>query len=368
MTNLVTLETVAQAAGIQRGESRGLDAIIRRGRDSATRTIQHVRDVQPQDDYFSANSLRFGETTFGSVSVQVPHFTRSGHYLGLHDNALSQVSSRFELPAAFIRKLVNGDGWQRDNALTLLNAHAEHSDKRFLIRSIDGEARAVLSDAYKRMETPPLLETFVDVAQQAGAVPVEGFYSDLSVRLRAVHPHKVEVFPGEYICFGMEFRNSDFGHGALSVRAFTFRAVCLNTAVFNDLLHKRHFGARASDDVALSAETVRLETLAAASAVRDVSAAALGEDQINELVWNIRKAAETEVDVTKWRRRLTDKLGKKLAEATEAAYLSPDEIHMPAGNTVYRLSNAITWAAQSVENADVVYDAQRLAGEMVRAA
>ena len=56
------------------------------------------------------------------------------------------------------------------------------------------------------------------------------------------------------------------------------------------------------------------------------------------------------------------------AEDVEKAFGSPDTFNMPAGNTVWRLSNAISWVAGQAKDPERKLDLQKLAGSVLPAA
>lgn len=58
-------------------------------------------------------------------------------------------------------------------------------------------------------------------------------------------------------------------------------------------------------------------------------------------------------------------LSKGMAEKVSEAFRSNDVEMLPSGNTKWRLSNALSWVAQKVEDKEDTLDLQRLAGQVV---
>jgi flagellar biosynthesis chaperone FliJ len=79
----------------------------------------------------------------------------------------------------------------------------------------------------------------------------------------------------------------------------------------------------------------------------------------------VQKAHEEKVDWKNVRGGLAKKLLKSELAAAQAAFDSPDVYNLPEGNTMWRVSNAISWIAGSTEDADRKLELQRLAGELV---
>jgi hypothetical protein len=66
----------------------------------------------------------------------------------------------------------------------------------------------------------------------------------------------------------------------------------------------------------------------------------------------IRHANEQAVDVPSVKESLKKALPKSESDAVIEAYNSPDTYNLPAGNTTWRLSNAISWIAGNTEDAE----------------
>ena len=79
----------------------------------------------------------------------------------------------------------------------------------------------------------------------------------------------------------------------------------------------------------------------------------------------IRHANEQTVDVPSARDMLRKALLKSESDAVIEAYNSPDTYNLPAGNTTWRLSNAISWIAGSTEDAERKLELMKIAGEVL---
>ena len=61
-------------------------------------------------------------------------------------------------------------------------------------------------------------------------------------------------------------------------------------------------------------------------------------------------------------------LQKQEADSVVDAYNSPDTFNMPAGNSIWRLSNAISWVAGKTEDAERKLEISKLAGQLLNPA
>jgi hypothetical protein len=80
---------------------------------------------------------------------------------------------------------------------------------------------------------------------------------------------------------------------------------------------------------------------------------------------SIRHANEQAVDAPSARDMLRKALLKSESDAVIEAYNSPDTYNLPAGNTTWRLSNAISWIAGSTEDAERKLELMKIAGEVL---
>lgn len=280
--------------------------------------------------------------------------------LRVHRNALQQTAGLAEIPAAYVATLLEAD----PELLTHnLNRRMHARTTRQLIRSVRGEARAVLSDKYRRLDSRPIIEAFGKEAKALGLVPLDGVASDLQFRIRLMLPQIFEPIPGEFIVLGLDWSNSDFGRGANDISAFIYRVACANGAVRESALRQIHIGKRLTGDGILSQETLRLDTAAAASAAGDVVRAYLEPARVEERLNEIRAAAAKDVTPATVDAFLRKHLGKEGMERARETYRSAEVEMLPAGNSVWRLSNTLSWLANAEEDGDVKADLQELAGK-----
>ncbi len=130
-------------------------------------------------------------------------------------------------------------------------------------------------------------------------------------------------------------------------------------------LRKVHLGARLSGDVAWSARTLAAETEATAGAVHDLVTRRLNDRNIAVLQDGIRRANDERIEPAKVQDFLKKHLLKGEAEAVVAAFNSADIENMPAGQTRWRLAQAVSWIAGKTEDEERRLDLMRIAGNLV---
>ena len=168
----------------------------------------------------------------------------------------------------------------------------------------------------------------------------------------------------EFIVFGIAITTSDYGAASLKVEQVILRISCKNLALGNDSFKSVHIGKRfeaGSDFVKLSNQTNILDAKATASAVSDVVTSAQGH--IGVLKDKINHALLKEVNIDQAVASIRSKgFSKSFAEGVRTMYQADLPVqHLPKGENVWRLSNAISLLAGSQESSDTALDAQGLA-------
>jgi len=341
------------------------------------RVIEQVQNDVPTDAVARGAALKFDsndaffQKTEGATnnSRAIVLQTPDGQRLGLHDHALRQVAERADVRnlGTVVREMRSRGEWGAKLVAHMLQEIYSHMNgDRFLIRSVRGEARGFLSDAYRRLDSRPLLEAFVRGIQMFGARPVDGFALQTKIHIRAILPYVFEPFPGEIMSFGAELRDSDYGDGKLAVNGFVDRMWCTNLATTEDVLSQVHLGKRLPDNVQFSTQTYQLDTEAMASAVHDVTKNVLGAGAVNRYLDMVRVANEQKVEpsaITAWVKK---NLGKDEGEKVVAKFASPEMELLPAGQTAWRWSNALSWLANETEDERRKLELQDFAGAVIQ--
>jgi hypothetical protein len=79
----------------------------------------------------------------------------------------------------------------------------------------------------------------------------------------------------------------------------------------------------------------------------------------------IRQANNRPVDASQARDLLRKALQKHEADSVVEAYNSADTVNMPVGNSMWRLSNAISWVAGKTEDAERKLEISKVAGQIL---
>lgn len=274
----------------------------------------------------------------------------------MHDNAVGQIADRMGIPYRYLRSLASGKPWAVMLAAHLLNQHSDWTQRsRVLVRTVGSQVRGILSDSYRRLNSVEILTAFVQEAAGQGAVISDAYMNDTKVWAETILPTPLSVPTrnnGEVIIFaGARFSTSDYGDGAVDMRAFLLNGACLNGMVRESIMKQVHLGSKLPDTLALSQQTYELDTQTTVSAVKDLTKVLFSKDNLMQKALEIQGASEQEVDFDHELRRLTQSGSLLKAEGKEVEKIlmrnNPDD-GVQGGATLWKLTQAITAHARDL--------------------
>lgn len=352
----------SKAANEQRAK---FESWIDAGKDRAVSFFENLEDNHPQDYLVETRNISF-DVDGGRIKMS----TNQNEWF-LHKHALNQMIFKTGvLTQGVSDKMICRGDWGQELLLHNLHTIFDHNQSaRTLVRVVQtkkdievgspGEVRGFLSDRFNRLDSRPIFTKFAEEANTLGCVPVvtNNRYSpiynhDIKVGFAMFLPHVFEPVANEVMIIGLEIANSDFGGAAVTVRKVMIRLVCTNMMVRQDELRKVHLGAKLPDNIELSADTYRLNTEAMSSTVKDVVKGLLNPKVVNDEMSLIRRAASEEIDAQKLFSDLRKggNFNKKEEKEIVGLYNSADISLMPAGQSVWRASNAISLFANRCDD------------------
>lgn len=209
----------------------------------------------------------------------------------------SQAAGWAGIPAVYAEQMrakapallaVNLNEWFRNEATVA----------RRMIRVLDDNARAFLSDRYRRIDNEDVAEAVLPVLLESPEIRVVSCdVTDRRLYLKALFPKvEAEIKVGDAVQAGVMITNSEVGLGALSVQPLVYRLACSNGMVSQDAgISRYHVGRKVDGDGARVHELFRDETLAADDhalmlKLQDVVRAASSEASFGVLVDKMREA------------------------------------------------------------------------------
>lgn len=375
-----------------RAKQEGLNDLIRerianriqRGQEDAraavSRLIDEGKAAADYIAYLGAGGTRESEIQYmavqaddqSSLLMQLPN-TDKGVY-SIHDNAMGQLADRFGVPSRYLRDRAAGQPWEKELAAEILNRHSAYTPRtRSLVRTVGGEVRGVMSDKYRRLNSTDILTSFIQSGNQFGAELADGFMDATRIYVEMLIPDPIEIHTKKngtvLMAFGARLATSDYGDGALTIRAFMMQGICLNGMVRENVMREVHLGARLAENIHFSEETYRLDTQATASAVRDLTRGILSNEAIRARGFEIMNAGEMEVDLERELKSLQKgKLLKEEAQGVEKLLMQNNpEDGIQGEATLWKLVQGITAYSRDVEPRRA-RDLQEVAGELMNRA
>jgi len=282
-----------------------------------------------------------------------PTLLAQGQAYPLMPVALRQLAAYTGVPSQYLdRMLERAPQLAAEN----LNEWLHLDPSRRLVRTMRGNARALLSDRYQRIENEEIAETVLPIlADVPGIEVVSTEVTDRRLYIQAVTSRiQGEVKVGDPVQAGVLISNSEVGLGSVSISALIWRLICLNGAKMPDgNLRARHVGRRIGEDEDLNAiyrdDTRQADDRAVLLKVRDTVQAALSEAHFNRRIDAMRQLADPAARITKSPEKAIEVLAKKVGatEGERKGILAS----LMAGNdlTAWGLVNAVTHQAHAAE-------------------
>lgn len=291
----------------------------------------------------------------GSMLTMVNDVTHTSTMLGINDIAHFQIGQSVGIPAKYYEKM------QTENPALLaenVNAWFSTEPKVRMVRTLDGTARAFLSDRYRRIDNYGIAETVIPILQDYNVTFASQDVTDSRMYIKVVNERITqEVKPGDYVQSGIIITNSEVGMGTVTIRPLLYRLVCTNGMVVNDAkasTSRRHVGRGnlAGDDYTLYAsDTLLADDQALMLKIRDTIKAAMDEVHFTNLIDNMRAATEVKIE-TKHIPEMVEMAAPQFGFTKKEGEGILDHLIRGGDLTLYGFSNAVTRFAQDVKSYD----------------
>ena len=299
--------------------------------DSSLLTMKTIEDEAP--------SIQIGR----NGSTQTFGVNKLGH---------SQLSGKLGIPKKYYdHLLVKHPTLLAEN----VNVLARKEPQNMLVRTLDGNARAFLSDRYRVIDNydlanailPPLLNY-----AKEGMITIDSCeVTELKLYIKVLFPTvQGEIKLNDPVQAGLVISNSEVGQGRLAVERLLFILRCLNGMILPASLSKHHIGKRqafAELDEAVevySDQTKKLDDMALYSKVTDVVKAAFNMEEFTKQIEAYKATTQQKVE-----RKPVDFIevsAKKFGLDGEEKDNALKHLLTYGDLTQYGLMNAITSTAQ----------------------
>src|SRR5688572_7511380 len=269
----------------------------------------------------------------------------------LTENGHDQLGALCGIPSKYYDLMRTARGSSELLATNVRHWINQSSDRR-MIRTLDGNIRALLSDSYRRLDNYDLAQSVLPMLQESGASIESCEITDKKIYIKAI-THKVqgEVKKGDVVSAGIIVSNSEVGHGSLSVKPLIYRLVCSNGAIADKYAMKKYHAGRKNEmeQIQFSNDTLNAEDKAFWLKVRDLVKFSLSEVTFQKIVAEMTESTEVKIEEPA---KAIEMAAKKytFTETEKGDVLK----HLIEGGdlTSWGLGNAVTRMAQDVDSYD----------------
>ena len=315
-----------------------------------------MRQSQAKADYLVNSANLHMETCDGVPTLRLLDDSGMDRVepLDILTTAHRQMGTYLNIPWKYYeRMLQNNIGLLARNVNTWLQQGPEQR----MIRTIDGRARAFLSNRYRRIDNIDIAKITLPIIQQMPDAIYESCnLSDDYMYIKVVNPRlTAEVVPGDIVQAGVVISNSETGQGAVCVQPLIYRLVCSNGMTVNEARTRRnHIGRVSSADENLliySKETLEADDKAFIMKVQDTVRAAVDEARFAKILGKLRESTDKKLNTAVLPSVV--KLASSSMGITEAESDGVlQRLIEGTDYTLYGLANAVTRHSQDVEDYD----------------
>ena len=334
---------------------------MKQGRELPDLAAELKRQLETKRDYV-LDTRTITMHNDGEHIVGLPEQEKYGITEHFHD----QVSDKLAIPRKYYDRMrVSWPALLATNVNTILH---EEPRKR-MVRTLDGQVRALLSDRYRPIDHADIAEVALPLIQEGGCEIVSCQLTSTHMYLKWVsHQVTGAVREGEIVEAGGMIANSEVGDGSFRVMPIVRILACLNGLIVDRAgLRKFHVGKQTEiEDGAIdlySKETIQADNKALFLKVRDLVKAVLNQEGFEHILGTFRESTQREI---------TASLPAVIKEVTGLHNLTGrqgDGIleHLSRGGdmTQWGLSQAVTRASQDEADYEMATELERVGGRIV---
>ena len=289
----------------------------------------------------------------------------------MHD----QVSKWAGIPSAYYDRMRMGSNTDQELLAQNMNHwfKAQKKETR-LVRTLDGRARAFLSNRYRTIDNYDVanaaLPVLVDESKKLGSVEiVSADVTEKALYLKVMSKRLTyEVKKGDVVQAGIVIRNSEVGQGSVGIEPFLYRLACLNGAIISDAAMRKYHIGRVTAELDAAEQVFRDETRKADDhafvlKLQDVIRAAFNDANFEKL-----KGITIDATTRKVEAPIQDVVEEiadlyHLSERHRASFL--DNLINGGDTTQWGFANAVTAIANKAESYEVATELERVGGSIM---
>ena len=326
----------------------------------AGKTLQELaaelerQQLAKKDLIVSTGVLSMDSRDDGGIALNVMGGQVIQHY-DVGEIAHRQIGQFLKIPATYYDRMrreypqlltLNANGW-----------FAKMPQSKRMLRTLDGTARALLSDRYRRIDNFEVASAVLPIISRMEGAGVESCeLTDSRMYLKVVNPRvTAEIKNGDIVQAGVLISNSEVGMGSVTVSPLIYRLVCSNGMIAEDgKLRKYHVGRanESREDFSIYRnETIEADDKAFLMKLEDSVKAAVDQARFAAIVDKLRESTEATFQPQQVQ-QVVELASKEygFTDSESSGILG----HLAAGGdlSLYGLANAVTRQAQDVASYD----------------
>ena len=326
----------------------------------AGKTLQELaaelerQQLAKKDLIVSTGVLSMDSRDDGGIALNVMGGQMIQHY-DVGEIAHRQIGQFLKIPATYYDRMrreypqlltLNANGW-----------FAQMPQAKRMLRTLDGTARALLSDRYRRIDNFEVASAVLPIISRMEGAGVESCeLTDSRMYLKVVNPRvTAEIKKGDIVQAGVLISNSEVGMGSVTVSPLIYRLVCSNGMIAEDgKLRKYHVGRanESREDFSIYRnETIEADDKAFLMKLEDSVKAAVDQARFAAIVDKLRESTEATFQPQQVQ-QVVELASKEygFTDSESSGILG----HLAAGGdlSLYGLANAVTRQAQDVASYD----------------
>jgi hypothetical protein len=342
---------------------------MKQGKSWSEIESQLERIAEGRRDFLAPSRLIDIRQVGEDVALELPQ-ERGTEAFRIRENAHEQLASWLNIPRPYYERMRReAPGLYRTNVRHWL----ETQERSYLLRTLGGELRAVLSTRYRPLDNDALARAVVPVLEESEFEITSAEVTDSRLDIKAVSLWSEEaVNEGDIVRMAVSISNSEIGAGALRFDPMLYFLACTNGLILReDRLRKTHVG-RDSGDFDSAREFFRDETkeaddLAFWMKVRDALRGILSPDRFRRQLALLSDATgdaiaagpEKVVEVTAKRFRFNDEEQGAVLTHFIRGHAGREEL------TRYGLAQAVSRASQDVPSYARATELEQLSGAII---
>lgn len=312
------------------------------------------QQLAKKDLIVSTGVLSMDSRDDGGIALNVMGGQMIQHY-DVGEIAHRQIGQFLKIPATYYDRMrreypqlltLNANGW-----------FAKMPQAKRMLRTLDGTARALLSDRYRRIDNFEVASAVLPIISRMEGASVESCeLTDSRMYLKVVNPRvTAEIKKGDIVQAGVLISNSEVGMGSVTVSPLIYRLVCSNGMIAEDgKLRKYHVGRanESREDFSIYRnETIEADDKAFLMKLEDSVKAAVDQARFAAIVDKLRESTEATFQPQQVQ-QVVELASKEygFTDSESSGILG----HLAAGGdlSLYGLANAVTRQAQDVASYD----------------